>query len=183
MAGVVSNTYGHALFEIAVSEGAVDRYLEEAQTVLTVLAENPDVLKLYEHPKITPEEKQDFTEKCFGGRVSNNMTGFLVLAVRNGREKELPRMLREMIREAKEYKGIGIVSVTTPTPLTAEQRVRVERKILATTGYRTLETEYTIDPALIGGIVIRIGDRVLDASISTQLQGLKKELLQVQIGL
>ena len=181
MAGVVSSTYGHALFEIAVEEGTVDRLLTEAQTVLTVLADNPDVLKLYEHPKITPEEKQAFTEQCFGGRVSNDMTGFLVLAVHNGRQKELPDMLRDMIREAKEYKGIGVAKVTTPIALSAQQRARVEERLLATTGYRALEAEYEIDPKLIGGIVIRIGDRVLDASVRTQLDGLQKVLMQVQI--
>ena len=181
MAGVVSSTYGHAMFEIAVAEGTVDRLLAEAQTVASVLADNPDVLKLYEHPKITPEEKQAFTEQCFGGRVSDDMTGFLVLAVRNGRHRELPDMLRDMIREAKEYKGIGIVKVTTPLALSAEQRARVEKKILETTGYRTLEGDYAIDRGLIGGIVIRIGDRVLDASVRTQLDELQKDLLQVQI--
>jgi ATP synthase, F1 delta subunit len=181
MAGVVSSTYGHAMFEIAVAEGTVDRLLAEAQTVASVLADNPDVLKLYEHPKITPEEKQAFTEQCFGGRVSDDMTGFLVLAVRNGRHRELPDMLRDMIREAKEYKGIGIVKVTTPLALSAEQRARVEKKILETTGYRTLEVDYAIDRDLIGGIVIRIGDRVLDASVRTQLDELQKDLLQVQI--
>ena len=181
MAGVVSSTYGHALFEIAVSEGTVDRLLAEAQTVLAVLADNPDVLRLYEHPKITPEEKQAFTEQCFGGRVSNDMTGFLVLAVRNGRQKELSDMLRDMISEAKEYKGIGIAKVTTPIALSAQQRARVEERLLATTGYRELEVEYAIDARMIGGIVIRIGDRVLDASVRTQLDGLQKELLQIQI--
>ena len=181
MAGVVSSTYGHALFEIAVAEGTVDRLLSEAEAVLTVLSDNPDVLKLYEHPKIMPEEKQAFTEQCFGGRVSDDMTGFLVLAVRNGRHKELPDMLRDVIREAKEYKGIGIVKVTTPLALSEKQRARVEERLLATTGYRKLEVEYAIDTDLIGGIVIRIGDRVLDASVRTQLDGLQKELMQVQI--
>ncbi|MBR6020400.1 MAG: ATP synthase F1 subunit delta [Lachnospiraceae bacterium] len=181
MAGIVSSTYGHALFEIAVEEGTVDRLLAEAQTVLSVLADNPDVLKLYEHPKVTPEEKQEFTEQCFRGRVSDDMTGFLVLAVRNGRQKELPDMLRDMIREAKEYKGIGIATVTTPIALSAQQRSRVEERLLATTGYRSLEVAYEVNPKLIGGIVIRIGDRVLDASVRTQLDGMQKELLQVQI--
>ena len=90
-------------------------------------------------------------------------------------------MLRDMISEAKEYKGIGIAKVTTPLALTPQQRARVEEKLLATTGYRELEVEYAIDASLIGGIVIRIGDRVLDASVRTQLDGLQKELMQIQI--
>ena len=181
MAGVVSSTYGHALFEIAVSEGTVDRLLSEAETVLQVLSDNPDVLRLYEHPKITPEEKQAFTENCFKGRVSDDMTGLLVLAVHNGRHKELPDMLRDIIREAKEYKGIGMATVTTPFELTPQQRAKEEERILATSGYRSLEVQYRIDSKLIGGIVIRIGDRVMDASIRTQLDDMQKDLMQVQI--
>ncbi|MBR5711974.1 MAG: ATP synthase F1 subunit delta [Lachnospiraceae bacterium] len=181
MAGAVSKTYGHALFSLAVESDQVDRLLEEAQTVQKVLADNPDVTKLYEHPKITPEEKQAFTEQCFAGRVSNEMTGFLVLAVRNGRAKELSQMLTEIIREAKEYKGIGCVTVTTPVTMSEAQRKRLEAKLLSTTSYRTLETEYRIDPKLIGGIVIRIGDRVVDGSIRTQLDNMARDMAQVPV--
>lgn len=181
MAGSVSKTYGHALFELAEEQGTVDRLMAEAEVVRTVLAENPDVLKLYAHPKVTPEEKQAFTESVFGGRVGNDMTGFLVLAVRNGRSKELPKMLDEIIREAKEYKGIGCVSVKTPAEMPAAQRKRLEARLKETTGYRELETEYTVDPSLIGGIVIRIGDRVVDGSIRSQLDSMARELMQVSV--
>ena len=181
MAGAVGKTYGHALFELAVSENKVEVLMQEAQTVLAVLSEQPDVLKLYAHPKVTPEEKQAFTENVFRGRVDDDMTGFLVLAVRNGRQKELPQMLREMIHEAKEYLGIGSVHIATPTEISPAQKKRIEAKLLATTGYRTLETEYEIDPGLIGGIVIRIGDRVVDASVRTQLTEMSRELMQVSV--
>ncbi len=181
MAGSLSNTYGHALFEIAAESGSVDRLLEEAQTVLEVWNANPEVLGFYDHPKITPEEKQDFTKQCFGGRVSDDMTGFLSIAVRNGRQREIPQMLREMIREAKEYKKIGIVYVTTPFEISAAQKARLEKRILETTGYVKLETSYEVDSSLIGGIVIRIGDRVVDASIRTQLTGMEHDLLRMTV--
>lgn len=181
MAGAVSKTYGHALFELAVENGTVDQLLSEATTVQKALSENPDVIRFYTNPKITPEEKQGFTESVFGGRVQNDMTGLLVLAVRNGRSKEIPKMLEEIIAEAKEYKGIGIVHVETPTELSEAQKKRLEAHILATAGYRELEMTYVINPALIGGIVIRIGDRVVDGSIRSQLDAMSRELLQVSV--
>jgi len=181
MAGAVSKTYGHALVELAAANGTLDRLLEEAGAVRKVLADNPEVVKLYAHPKVTPEEKQAFTETVFSGRVSSDMTGLLVLAVRNGRAKEIPAMLDEIVRETKELKGIGCVQVITPIPLTPAQRAKVEAKILGTTKYRTLETVYETDASLIGGIVIRIGDRVVDGSIRTQLNEMSRELMQVSI--
>ena len=90
-------------------------------------------------------------------------------------------MLEEIIAEAKEYKGIGIVHVETPTELSEAQKKRLEARILATAGYRELEMTYVINPALIGGIVIRIGDRVVDGSIRSQLDAMSRELLQVSV--
>ena len=177
----VSKSYGHALVELAIEQNRAEQLLEEAKTVDTVLQENPEVLRLYNHPKITMEEKQAFTETCFLNRISDDMTGFLVLAVKNGRQNELRNILAEVISELKEYLRIGIVLVTTPYLLPFEQRKRLEEKLLATTSYKTLEMNYSIDASLIGGIVIRIGDRVVDSSIRTQLSGLQKELKQVRI--
>ena len=66
-------------------------------------------------------------------------------------------------------------------PYFPEQKKAVEEKLLSTTGYRSMEMNYETDESLIGGMVIRIGDRVVDSSIKTKLEVLKKSLLSVQI--
>lgn len=181
MAGVVSGTYGHALFELALEKNCIEALLQEAHAVRQVLVEAPELLKLYNHPKIAMEEKEAFTETCFKGRVSDDMTGFLILIVRNGRQNDITAILDEFEAEVKEHRKIGIAYVTTPLPMPEEQRSRLVERLIATTRYESFEMHYDIDKALIGGMVVRIGDRVMDSSIRTQLAGLQKELMQIPV--
>ena len=69
-----------------------------------------------------------------------------------------------------------------PPPLTPEQEKAVEGKLLATGGYRKMEMHFSVDTAIIGGMIIRIGDRVVDSSIRTKLDDLTKQLLKIQLG-
>ena len=181
MAGLASKTYGHALFTLAKEQKRTKELMEEALVVSEVLKESPELLKFYNHPKVSLEEKKELTEQCFAHRVSDSMTGFLMLIVENGRQNELEESLRQFVAEVKEDEGIGIVEVCSALPLTALQKQRLEARLLATTRYRSLETDYRVETELIGGMVIRIKDRVLDASIRTQLSEMTKELQQIQI--
>ena len=85
------------------------------------------------------------------------------------------------INRVKEYKKIGVVKVTSAVVLSDEQKKRVEEKLLATTQYVDLEITYEVDEELLGGLVIRIGDRVVDSSIRTRLEEVKRELMNLQL--
>lgn len=181
MAKIVSKVYGEALFELALEKQSVDVLFEEAAGVKEILAQNEDLVRLLNHPKITREEKISVVENIFRGRVSEDMTGFLVLIVEKGRADELDAVLGYFLSEVKEYKKIGVVSVVSAMELSKAQKKQVEDKLLATTDYATLEIHYKVDAALIGGMIIRIGDRVVDSSIRTKLMQLEKELQKIQI--
>ena len=107
--------------------------------------------------------------------------GFLNIVVEKDRQNDLIPIFEYFIQRVKEYKKIGSVSVTSAVELKADQKSRLEEKLLATTSYVELEMHYQVDPALIGGMVIRIGDRVVDSSIRTRLYGLKKDLSALQL--
>ncbi|MBO5208571.1 MAG: F0F1 ATP synthase subunit delta [Lachnospiraceae bacterium] len=181
MAKLISKTYGDALFELAVEESKVDVLLDEIQQLQEILKENADFGKLMAHPKIIKEEKLQVAENVFKGRVSDELMGFLLIVISKDRYQEIDEILEYFVTEVKKYKGIGVATVTTAVPLKEEQCKKIEQKLLDTTEYKTMEMHYQIDAALIGGMVIRIGDRVVDSSISTKLNELQKELLKVQI--
>ena len=181
MAKLVSKVYGEALFELALEKQSVDTLYEEAAGVREILTQNEDLTKLLTHPKITREEKIGVVENIFRGRVSGDMVGFLVLIVEKGRADELDAVLGYFLSEVKEYKKIGVVSVVSAMNLSDTQKKQLEEKLLATTDYATLEINDKTDAALIGGMVIRIGDRVVDSSIRTKLLQMEKELQKIQI--
>lgn len=176
MAKLVSKTYGEALFDLALEDGTLTTIIEEVNIVKEAIAENPDLLKLLSHPKINKEEKISVIENIFKGRVSDSLVGFLVIIVQKDRYDDLDGIFEYFIAKVREYKNIGVASVTSAVELTEEQKKQVEQKLLQTTKYSQFELSFYVDKNLIGGLVIRIGDRVVDSSIRTKLQMLAKDL-------
>ena len=85
------------------------------------------------------------------------------------------------IDEVKKLKGIGIAYVTTAIPLSLAKQKEIEEKLLATTSFKQMEMHFMVDEELIGGMVIRIGDRVVDSSIKTKLFEMRRTLLKTKI--
>ena len=181
MAKLVSTTYGDALFELALEEDKLAAMLEEVKAVKTVFLENEELSRLLGHPEVDKAEKIKLVENIFKGRCSDDMTGFLVLVVEKGRQKDLISIFDYFIHKAKEYQGIGTAYVSSAIPLTQEQKEAVEERLLSMTRYHQFEMNYQVEPELIGGLVIRIEDRVIDSSIRTQLFEMKKSLSKIQI--
>ena len=181
MAKLISKTYGDALFELAVEEGRIDVLEEEIIQLQKVLADNAAFGRLMNHPKIIVEEKLQVAKNVFEGRVSDELLGFLTIIISKDRYRDIDAILEYFIAEVKRYKGIGVATVTTAVPLKEDQRGKLEQKLLNTTQYAKMEMHFQVDEALIGGMVVRIGDRVVDSSIRTKLSELQKELLKVHI--
>ena len=181
MAKLVSKTYGEALFELAVEEGKEEDFLEQISALKKILDENPDFAKLMNHPKILKEEKLEVAKSVFAGRVSDEILGFLLLVVTKDRYSDIDDILDYFVAQVKQLKGIGVAYVTAAMELTESQKKDVEKKLIETTSYKSMEMHYDVDSALIGGLVIRIGDRVVDSSVQTKLNKLQRELLAVQV--
>lgn len=181
MAKLISKTYGDALFDVAVEKHAVDSLDREASAVTEIVIKNPEFLKLLKHPNIGKEEKLNVVEKVFSSRVSAEMYGFICVLVDKDRQGHLLEILDYFTARVKEYRRIGVVYVTSALPLEAGQKRKIEKKVLETSGYAALETHYAVDKELIGGVVIRIGDRVVDGSIRNKLDRLTRELREVQL--
>jgi F-type H+-transporting ATPase subunit delta len=181
MAKLISGTYAEALFELALEEHREDEFLEEAQGLLIVLKENPELNQMMNHPKIGREEKISTLKAVFEGRISGDMLGFLTVIVEKNRYGSIEQILDGFVDKMKEHKGIGIAYVASAVVLTDEQKKQVEARLLATTRYRQVEMHYEVCTELIGGMVIRIGDRVVDSSIRSRLSDMERSLMKLQL--
>lgn len=181
MAKLVSKTYGEALFEVAVEEGTIDSTLEEVQIVLDVIEANEQYIKLLTHPKLPVEQKVSLVEQVFAGKASDTLTGFMVTIVEKGRFSEIEKILTYFIDKVREYKKIGVAYVISTVELSKDEKQEIVQKLLNTTSYVEFIMNYSVDASLIGGVVIRIGDRVVDSSIRSKLNRMAKELSQVQL--
>ena len=181
MAKLVTKTYADALFQLAVEENRVDELYEEVTQLQKILEENPDLAKVMSHPSVDKNEKLAAIKNIFTGRVSGEVCGLLFQIVEKGRYEEIDGILACFTDEVKAYKKIGVATVLTPTALTDAQKKRIEQKLLDTTDFVKMEIDYRIDESLIGGMRIRIGDKVIDSSISTKINELAKSLRRIQI--
>ncbi len=178
MAKQVDATYGNALFELAMEEHKLDELYDEAQVLVNIFKENYELIRLLEHPQIRKEEKKALIENTFKGRVSGDMTGLMVMVVDKEHSKWLVRILEYFIGCVKKEKNIGIADVTSAVTLSDSQKADIEKRLLDTTSYTSMEVTYNVDKSLIGGLVIRIEDRVVDSSIKNKLEKMSKALAQ-----
>lgn len=181
MAKLISKTYGEALFKLAIEEQKTELFFKEIQCIFEILEENKNFQVLMNHPEISKEEKIKMIEIVFKDRVSIELVGFLTLIVAKDRYNELDAILKYFIAKIKELKGIGIAYVTSAVSLEEQQKQLIEKKLIETTTFGEMEMHYANDSSLIGGMVIRIGDRVVDSSIRSKLLNLEKQLMKIQL--
>jgi F-type H+-transporting ATPase subunit delta len=177
----VSKTYGDALFELALETDRLDDMLEEVKAVSQALQENEELTRLMNHPKIVKEEKIKLIEDIFKGRASDELVGLMRMIVEKDHYNEMDRVFVYFIDQVKEYRHIGTAYVTSAAALSDEQKQAVEKRLLETTDYVRFEMHYETDADLIGGMVIRIGDRVVDSSIKNKLNSLTRELNRITL--
>ena len=176
MAKQVSKTYGNALFEVAKEKQALDTILEEVLFVKQSFLENEDLSKLLLHPNIEKSEKIRVIENIYKGRISDEITGLMTMLVDKGHGKDFISVFDYVIHAIKEEKGIGVAYITSAIALKKDQKDKIEQRLLETTNYKSIEGIYQVDRTIIGGLVIRISETVVDSSIKTQLEKLSKQL-------
>lgn len=184
MAKLVSKTYGEALFGVAMESGVekAGELMEEIACIEDILAQNPQFDVLMKHPGIPKQEKLQVVDNVFRRRISDELVNFLEIVVSKERYGDLAAIFACFTDRVKEQLRIGIAYVTTAIPLTDAQKAAVENRLRETSRYLKMEMHYSVDQSLIGGMIVRINDRVVDSSIRTKLEGLTRQLLQIQLG-
>ena len=181
MAKLVSKVYGDALFEAACEANRMDEVYEEVKMLQQIFAENPELQKMLDNPKVIREDKESVIETVFRSRVADEIVELMKLMIAKGRYSKIDSVFDHFIGLVKEEKKIGVAYVTTATEITDAQKEAILKRLLETTAYRSFEMNYTVDASLIGGMVIRIGDRVVDSSIKTKLYELTRNLRKIQV--
>ena len=176
MAKQVNSTYGDALFQLAVEEKKIDEIFEELKSLIQIFNENEELLRVLTHPQVVKEEKLALIKKVFEGRVSEAVMGTLMIVVKNDRITELKSIFEYVISRIKEYKKIGIAYVTSAVPLDDGQKAKLTKRLIETMDYLSMEMHYKVDASLIGGVIIRIEDRVVDSSIKHKLERMSAKL-------
>jgi F-type H+-transporting ATPase subunit delta len=168
-ANAIARRYAKALVQLAAEEGAVETFHSELARVEALFAANPELGSLLSNPAHGIEAKLEIL-KDVAGKLSLSVTigNFLLLLQERNRMTCLPAISSSYSILADELSGIVRPIITSALPLGDAQIAEIKAALEKSTG-KTVQMTVEIDPSLIGGVVTKIGDKVLDGSVKTQL--------------
>lgn len=169
--------YAKALMQLAQKQNKLDTIYNDVKLIHSAVQENKDLAAMLQNPLIKGEKKEAVLNAVFSGKVDELTVKFIQQLVAQGRENILALVSNDFIDQYNTLKNIARVSVTTPAPLTDALRAQVIEKITKEYNLAQVELEEKVDESIIGGMILRIGDRQLDASVRRQLNDIKQELI------
>ncbi len=167
--------YARALFQWAAENDQVTPVQQGLDQVIGTLEALPDLKKALIHPLIPGENKERLIQQAFRGRIPEGLFNFLLLLRKRRRMNLLPVINENFARQALEYRGMVEAQVRAAVALTDDEMERLQR-ILNSRLSKRAQVNVQIDPELIGGWVVRVGDTVVDGSIKTSLENLRERI-------
>jgi F-type H+-transporting ATPase subunit delta len=172
----VSRVYAQALLELGQSGGQADSLAQEAGELLGLLNSEPDLDKLLSSRALSSAQRSGAIEKLFKGNVSDVLYRFIQVVNRKGRLSELSGILQTYLDLVAEVRGELDVDVFVAEGLSDSAGQSVAESIGSALNKKVRLREH-VDPELIGGLKVRVGDRLIDGSVATQLRIIKRRLV------
>jgi F-type H+-transporting ATPase subunit delta len=175
----IARPYATALFELAAAEGSLNSVEQGLADISGLVAESPDFARLLRSPVINGGDKARAVDTILGRAGAPPMVANLVKVVaRNGRLFALPEIIRAFGARAAAARGEATADVTSATPLTEAQRIALAEALRARIG-KQVALNTSVDPSLIGGLVVKIGSQMIDSSLKTKLTAMKIAMKEV----
>ncbi|WP_028608300.1 F0F1 ATP synthase subunit delta [Paenibacillus harenae] len=170
---VVAKRYAKALFELAAQQQLVSEVEAQLKLIVETLEQDEDVLKFLSLPNIDTDKKIALLKTAFGDRVSVLVLNTVELLITRGREDVIAEVYEAFVKIAGEALGQAHATVYAAKALTDEELAGVAAEFGQLTG-KTIIAEQIVEPSLLGGMQVRIGDRLYDGSLSGKLERLQK---------
>lgn len=180
MAKLIGKRYAEALYEVALELDKLEEFKEEIKAISQVLENEPKLKTIFEHPKLSKNEKKDIIDSIFKGRVSQEVLNLCYILVDKGRETHLADVSEEYIKLSNEKQGIVEAVAITAVHMNDEEMKKLEDKLSKNLGKKVLLSN-VIDSTVIGGVLVKIGDKIIDASIKGRFEDLYKDLNNVRV--
>lgn len=165
--------YARALVELARAEGVLDRVEDELFSVAQAVEKSPELRSTLTDPELPGDKKQSIIGDLIGGRASPLTVGIVQLIVGQGHVDDLPGIARGILETAAASRDRALAEVRTAVPLDDQTVERLRSALSKATG-KQVEVKVIVDPSIIGGIVARVGDTVIDGSIARRVESLRQ---------
>jgi F-type H+-transporting ATPase subunit delta len=167
--------YARALFEIARAEGSLDEVEDELFRFARSFEGSDALRNALTDDQIPAEKRQAIVEDLLGGKATATTTQLVSLVVGSGRGRDLPAIIDKLVDRASSAKHLEVANARVAVPLSADQEARLTAAIANATG-KQVNLKVTVDPSVLGGVVVTVGDTVIDGSVRTRIDQLKSRL-------
>lgn len=174
---IVADKYSSAMFELAQEQNKLELMEEQLGYVESVMDEQPELSSFLENPTITEDAKIKLIGKIFESSLDKVALHFIYVMIKRGRDRYIKQAIAAFIKKSREARGILEATVTVAEPITADIEASVQAKLREVTG-KDVILSVRQDPSIMGGIIIQVGDKRIDGSVSRRLQELEKSLLR-----
>lgn len=172
--------YSKALFNVSTTDAELQTRLQEILQIDALLKQSPTLMLFFKSPQIPMEQKKAVMDKAFDGNIDKHLKSFLFLLLDKRRFSYFPQIVKSYSRLVMEKLGILEARIITAVPIQADDKKRLSTKLEQKYG-KKIDLIEEVDPKIIGGGILLIGNEQIDFSISGKLAKLKKELLSVTV--
>ncbi|MDZ8086585.1 MAG: ATP synthase F1 subunit delta [Nostoc sp. DedQUE12b] len=172
----VAQPYAQALLSIAQSKNLTEEFGEDARTLLGLLRADKQLQNFFSNPFIQAENKKALIKQILGEGSNPYLRNFLLVLVDKRRIAFLESIFQQYLALLRQLNQTVLAEVVSAVPLTEAQQQAITEKVIAITNARQVELETKVDSELIGGVIIKVGSQVIDASIRGQLRRLSLRL-------
>ncbi|MGA7671044.1 MAG: ATP synthase F1 subunit delta [Nitrolancea sp.] len=172
--GGAAKRYAQAAFDVAKEHGQLDDWEQELAKISATL-QNPQAEEFFVHPAVPPEAKQAALRTLAAGEDQKYVRNLLLLLLERKRLQQLPQIVEVFHEMVLQDRGVVIADVTTAVELEAAEADKVRERLTQMVG-KVVQIRTHVNPDIIGGIVIRMGDTLIDGSVRTQLRQLRQSM-------
>ena len=173
--GAIARRYAAAMFDIAQKQGTIDRTLSDVEGIAQVF-EDRKLSFLLREPKIPAKRKETAVRQALASKVLPTSLNLALLVIQRELVEVMPNIASELKQMVMDYKNEAVAQVTTATRMDdAEQKLI--KQALEDRTHKTILMETRVDPSILGGVIARVGDQLIDGSVRTRLSVLQHQLL------
>jgi|SRR6185312_11393297 len=171
----LAGRYAKSLLDLAVEKDQLEPVFQDMTVMNSLIKASPEFERVLKSPVIKGDKKEKIIAALTKDRQGVISSSFIRLLIKKGREFYLPEIITAFIKQYKDYKGIHIVSLTTAIPLTDDVKSVIVDKISESAHLKQVELKTRVNPDIIGGFIIEVDGRLIDASILYDLNAIKKQ--------
>ncbi|MFC7319347.1 F0F1 ATP synthase subunit delta [Halobacillus campisalis] len=173
---IIAKRYATALFQLGQEKLKLDQIETELRTLREIFLSNEELVKFLKHPRLSASQKKQLLSDTLKG-FSKETLNTLMLLIDRHREEIIPEMADHFILKMNDVKGIADATVYSVNPLSEVEKQRISETFAPKVGKQTLNLTNIVEPSILGGIRLRVGNRIFDGSVSGKLNRIERQLV------